>query len=97
MTVYVDDMYRYPMGRYGRLRMSHLMADTTGELLAMADSIGVARKWIQDEGGRTEHFDIAMSKRRLAVEHGAVEVTMKELVRYMQRRDVSGSAEEPAS
>ncbi len=30
-----------------------------------------------------EHFDVCLSKRRLAVRHGAVEVTRKELVKRM--------------
>lgn len=81
MSVYVDDMYRSPMGEFGRMKMSHMIADTHAELVEMADRIGVARKWIQHAGdARREHFDIAMSKRTLAVEYGAVEVTMRELV-----------------
>lgn len=42
--VYVDDMYKYPIGRFGRMKMSHLIADTTDELLEMVDKIGVDRK-----------------------------------------------------
>ena len=75
MAVYVDDM-RAP---YGRMIMCHMVADSTEELLAMADRIGVARKWIQDAGERLEHFDISLGKRKLAVEAGAVEVTQREL------------------
>jgi len=79
MTVYVDDMYLYPMGNYRGMKMSHMQADTTEELLAMVDKIGVARKWIQYPGipGR-EHFDIALSKRELAIKNGAKSVTMRE-------------------
>lgn len=75
MAVYVDDM----QATFGRMKMCHMMADTTDELLAMADEIGVPRKWIQKPGTRHEHFDIAMSKRKLAVDAGAVEVTKREL------------------
>ena len=42
--VYVDD-YNAP---YGRMTMCHMMADTLEELHAMADKIGIARKWFQD-------------------------------------------------
>ena len=58
------------------MKMSHMLADSHTELVEMADKIGVDRKWIQHEGkGRhREHFDIAMSKRKLAIEQGAIEV-----------------------
>lgn len=76
MAVYVDDM-RAP---YGRMLMCHMDADTTEELLAMADRIGVARKWIQHAGTWKEHFDIALSKRAMAVKFGAIETTQREMV-----------------
>lgn len=60
--------------------MCHMAADTTDELLAMADRIGVRRKWIQYPGTPKEHFDICMTKRKLAVLGGALEVTTRELV-----------------
>ena len=82
MTVYVDTM-RAP---FGRMKMCHMIADSSEELLAMADQIGVARKWIQKAGTPNEHFDIALSKRRLAVEAGAVEVSMMELGRIIRKR-----------
>lgn len=75
MSVYVDDM-RAP---FGRMLMCHMAADSTAELLAMADAIGVARKWIQHPGTNKEHFDICLSKRAKAVRCGAIEVTMREL------------------
>jgi hypothetical protein len=77
MSVYVDSM-RAP---FGRMIMCHMWADTREELFAMADKIGVARKWFQRPpsvklpgmNASWEHFDIALSKRSLAVRHGAVE------------------------
>lgn len=77
MTVYVDDM----KAPFGRLVMCHMWADSREELFAMADRLGVARKWFQrpasvDLPGMDaswEHFDVAQSKRRLAVSFGAVE------------------------
>jgi hypothetical protein len=83
MAVYVDDM-RAP---FGRMVMCHMYADTHDELVAMADKIGVARKWIQHPGHPVkEHFDIALSKRALAVQHGAVETTWLEYGRWAGRR-----------
>lgn len=74
MTVYVDDMFRRPMGRLGRMKMSHMIADTGAELHIMADRIGVARRWFQGD-----HYDISLSRRALAIEAGAVPVTMRQL------------------
>lgn len=77
MTVYVDDAV-HP---FGRMLMCHMWADTEEELLAMADTIGVARKWIQGHptlsfgkhrSASWVHFDIAKGKRALAIQHGAV-------------------------
>jgi hypothetical protein len=61
--------------------MSHLWADTLEELLAMVDKIGVQRKWIQGhpelsfgkhKNASWVHFDIARSKKLLAIRHGAI-------------------------
>lgn len=82
MTVYVDDM----KASYGRMKMCHMIADSSAELLEMADRIGVARKWLQKAGTPQEHFDIAMSKRRLAVAAGAVEVSRMDLGRILRAR-----------
>lgn len=78
MSVYVDDM----KAPFGNMVMCHMWADTDGELLAMADRIGVQRKWIQGHptlsfgkhrNASWIHFDIALSKRALAVKAGAIE------------------------
>lgn len=74
MTVYVDDMYKVPMGRFGRMKMSHMIADDDAELHAMAARIGIARKWYQGD-----HYDVAMSARAKAVAAGAVEISMQNL------------------
>jgi Protein of unknown function (DUF4031) len=78
VPVYVDSME----APFGGMVMCHMWADSDAELLAMVDRIGVQRKWIQ---GHPElsfgkhrnaswiHFDIAKSKRALAVKAGAIE------------------------
>ena len=77
MTVYVDNM-RAP---YRRMVMCHMVADTEDELHAMADKIGVARKWYQGD-----HYDVCLQMRALAVQNGAKEVTQRELVRLVIAR-----------
>lgn len=84
--VYVDTMEV----AYGRMIMCHMIADSTEELLAMADAIGVARKWIQHPGTPSEHFDIAKSKRKLAIQNGAIPITMRELVCKLRAKRLVG-------
>ncbi|MFM0689259.1 DUF4031 domain-containing protein [Paraburkholderia strydomiana] len=95
MTVYVDDMYLYPMGALGRMKMSHMVADTTQELVAMAALIGVQPKWIQRAGTAREHFDIAQSKREIALANGAVAVTLRQCSAMCARRRVEGALGRP--
>lgn len=75
VTVYVDDMY----AKFGRMKMCHMIADTSEELFAMADKIGLNRKWLQHPGGPDEHFDVSMLLRERAVVNGAQEITWREL------------------
>lgn len=82
MTVYIDDM-NAPVGR---MKMCHMIADSTDELMAMADLIGVHRKWIQKAGTNHEHFDIALSKKSVAIEKGAIAVSQRELGRILVNR-----------
>jgi hypothetical protein len=83
VAVYVDPA----MWPYGRMMMCHLFADTHAELLAMVDTIGVQRKWIQHRGRtKFEHFDICKSKRALAVKAGAIEVDMRQYPAILDAR-----------
>ena len=78
MAVYVDDM----RARFGRMKMCHMIADSVEELHQMADTIGVARKWFQKSSW--SHYDIALSKRALAVAAGAREITWRETGRLIR-------------
>lgn len=98
MAVYVDDMHLTKLGQYRRMKMCHMVADTHEELLAMADRIGVQRKWIQGPGTAKEHFDICMSKRALAVASGAQEVTMDDVVMIVRgKREQMSKAVQPCA
>lgn len=82
MTCHVDDG-RHPLGR---MRMAHLVADSTEELLAMADRIGVDRRHLQLAGTYREHLDVCQAKRAAAIQAGAVPVTQRELVVLLRAR-----------
>lgn len=77
MAVYVDDMAaphrpKHAPGR--KYVLCHLIADTEEELHQMANLIGVARQWFQGD-----HYDIALTKKKLAIKNGAREITRREL------------------
>lgn len=74
MPVYVDQ----PDKRYGRMLMCHMVATTEDELHAMADRIGVARRWFQSDAS-WPHYDICKAMRAKAVRAGAIEKTNREL------------------
>jgi hypothetical protein len=82
MSVYVDDG-RYP---YGRMIMCHMLADTSAELHAMAERIGVARRWLQKGGTPEEHYDVSLTMRASAVALGAVEVRQREIVNVIRAK-----------
>ncbi len=93
MAVYVDDM----RARYGRMVMCHMLADTDDELHAMADRIGVARRWWQAPPRHDSHYDIALSKRAQAVAAGAIEITWRQAGAMNTRRRATGQLGDPAT
>jgi len=78
--VYVDHA-RLPLGR---MLMSHMVADSREELLAMAAAIGVDARWLQREGTHAEHFDVCESMRASAIGRGAVPVSSRDIVRLIR-------------
>lgn len=87
MSVYVD---RARNG-FGRMVMCHMIADTPEELHAMADRIGVARRWFQEPPKASFwHYDIALFKRALAVEAGAIDSDRNAFVGHLRRIRESG-------
>ncbi len=81
--VYVDN-FNAP---FRRMIMCHMIADTQQELFEMVDKIGVQRKWVQDFNTSREHFDICLSKKKLAIQFGAKEISAKELATITSNRD----------
>lgn len=65
MSVYVDNMNL----TWKNKKWCHLMADTEEELHHFALRLGLQRLWYQND-----HYDITTSKKKLAIELGAIEV-----------------------
>lgn len=82
MAVYVDAA-NLP---FRRMVMCHMVADSHEELVAMADRIGVSRRWIQKRGLPAEHFDICLSKKKLALAAGALEISQRGLGKLLRRK-----------
>lgn len=82
MTVYVDNA-RIP---YGRMKMSHMLADSRQELLNMAMLIGLDTKHLQNKGQPNEHFDVSATYRQKAIAAGAVEVDQRTLVKIIRAK-----------
>lgn len=80
MSVYVD----HGLNPFGRMKMCHMLADSLDELHAMADAIGMKRAWFQNTPGHP-HYDLSMSKRKLAIQHGAIEIDNRQLVEFLRK------------
>ena len=85
MTVYVDDM----QAAYGRMLMCHMVGPEE-DLHAMADRIGVSRRWYQGD-----HYDVCQAKRALAVKAGAREITQRQMAAMVAHRRATGELGKP--
>ncbi|MDX6686349.1 MAG: hypothetical protein QOF86_2477 [Baekduia sp.] len=80
MAVYVDDAFAWltvpPFWKGG----GHLQADTTAELHAFAEALGLRRTWFQHKAGRPwhDHYDLTAAKREQAIAAGAIAETTEQ-------------------
>ncbi len=66
--------------------MCHMLADTPDELHAMAAIIGMKREWYQSpERCSFPHYDLSLSRRKLAIANGAKEISRQECGAYMKQ------------
>ena len=70
MSVYVDDAVTLWRGR----RWAHMMADTLGELHAMAARLGMPRRALQDKRSGV-HYDLTEELRDDALRFGAIAIS----------------------
>lgn len=91
MTVYVDDQ----RAKVRFMVMCHMIADSDQELHAMADLIGVHRSYHQAPPRHPSHYDIALSKKALAMAAGAIHITKRQLGCMVIRRRITGELGKP--
>lgn len=60
----------------------HMASDSLEELHEFALKIGLKRGWFQNKKNRP-HYDLMKSKKKLAIELGAKEVTRRELLEFL--------------
>ena len=85
MACYVDTVRSYPGNGLRFTEFCHLLADTREELHAMADALGIPRRFFQDHPWRWHH-DLPEHLRERAVELGAQEVTLHQVGELLRRR-----------
>ena len=62
-----------------------MYADTLEELHSLAKQIGLKRDWFQNKA-HLPHYDLVATKRKAAVDAGAVEHTKEQMVQFMRSR-----------
>ena len=80
MAVYVDSLRDYGW-RHGP--SCHLIADTVEELMEFAVGMSLRPEWFQPKS--SPHFDLTEDGRKLAIQHGAVEVNQREMIAILRK------------
>ena len=90
MALYVDNA----RNRYGRMLLSHMMADTPEELEQARRALGIPTAAIHHPGSPDEHMDLSQAKRKEAIARlDARPVSSRCLVALRRRRREAHSAE----
>lgn len=85
MSCYVDGVKPYPEAGLRFTEFCHLLADTRDELHAMADELGMPRRFFQDHPWRW-HYDLPEPLRITALSAGAIELSMRQVADLLKAR-----------
>ena len=85
MSCYVDTVRSYPTAGLRFTEFCHLLADERDELHAMADRLGMPRRFFQDHPWRW-HYDLPSHLRPEAVRFGAIEIELRAVGRLLRDR-----------
>jgi hypothetical protein len=75
IKVYVDELPESGWGKWNG--GAHMLSNNIFALHAMADAIGLKRRWFQRKSFL--HYDLTASKRKMAISAGAVEIEFGEI------------------
>ena len=78
MTMFYVDELVY-VKKNGRKKYCHMIAETVIELHRVAAEIGVGRHFFHSSA-RIPHYDLSEEWRTKALQHGAIEISSRELV-----------------
>lgn len=96
MACYVDTVRSYPDAGLRFTDFCHLLADTREELHAIADTLGIPRRFFQDHPWRWHH-DLPAHLRPRAIELGARELTLREVGLLLRARRHAVTVPEPVA
>ena len=96
MACYVDQVQSYPDAGLRHTRFCHLLADTRDELHAMADALGIPRRFFQDHPWRWHH-DLPEHLRPQAIALGAHELGMHEVGALLRQRRATAVVDRASS
>lgn len=68
--------------KYGRMIMSHMIADSLKELHEMADKLNINRRYFQDKPNKP-HYDVCKKNKQIAIQLGAEEISDREIVKKL--------------
>ena len=82
MSVYIDEAY-FPIGS---VKMCHLIADSEKELHKFVALLGIDKRFykVSSITPWRNHYELSVTQRRLAVKHGAIEVTNSQMGRLLK-------------
>ena len=75
---------------YRGMKMCHMLADSSNELLSFSEQIGLKKTWLQYKNTYKEHFDISEPYRKIAIEKGAIVVERRQIALILKTKKVTG-------
>lgn len=81
--IYVDWLMNYGWKMYGKsVESCHMFSDTNNvdELKEFAVKMGLKLSWLQKSRDGLFHFDLVKSKRKIAIESGAEEISKEKFL-----------------